>query len=203
LAQFLGGKRADDPPQLEMTRTIVNETTRLERLVNDMLTYARPRLPNRQPTELPEVLDEVLRLVGPAANAAGVACRLDVSVKAPPIPGDPDQLKQLFGNLALNAIQAMPAGGKLTLAQRSVDGKIRTRRAVEVIVEDTGSGISEADLPRIFEPFYTTRSKGTGLGLAICAQITAAHGGTIRVERTGQEGTTILVTLPVEGPANG
>ena len=141
--------------------------------------------------------------MSPAANAAGVACRLDVSGNAFPISADPEQLKQLFGNLVLNAIQAMPAGGKLTLAHRPSDGKSRTRRAVEVAVEDTGSGISEADLSRVFEPFYTTRSKGTGLGLAICTQITAAHGGTIRVARTGPKGTTILVTLPVEGPANG
>ena len=203
LAQFLGEKRTADPAQSEMTRTIADEATRLERLVNDLLTYARPRPPNRQPTELPEVLDEVLRWVGPATNAAGVLCRLDVVGNAFPISADPEQLKQLFGNLVLNAIQAMPTGGKLTLTQRSVDGKSRTRRAVEVAVEDTGSGIPEADLPRVFEPFYTTRSKGTGLGLAICMQITAAHGGTIRVARTGPEGTTILVTLPVEGPANG
>ena len=203
LAQFLGEKQATDPAKAEMTRTIADEATRLERLVNDLLTYARPRPPNCQPTELPGVLDEVLRLVGPAANASGVACRLDVSGNAFPILADPDQLKQLFGNLVLNAIQAMPAGGRLTLTQRLVDGKSRTRRAVEVTVEDTGAGISEADLPRIFEPFYTTRTKGTGLGLAICMQITAAHGGTIRVARTGPKGTTILVTLPVEGPANG
>ena len=203
LAQFLGEKRAADPPQLEMTRTIVDEATRLERLVNDLLAYARPRLPNRQPTALRGVLDEVLRLLGPAANAAGVACRLDVSGNVLPIPADPEQLKQLFGNLVLNAIQAMPAGGMLTLTQRSLDGKSRSRRAVEVAVEDTGSGISDADLSRIFEPFYTTRSKGTGLGLAICSRITAAHGGTIRVAQTGPKGTTILVTLPVEGPANG
>jgi two-component system, NtrC family, sensor histidine kinase HydH len=203
LAQFLGEKRAADPQQLEMTRTIADEATRLERLVNDLLTYARPRLPNCQPTDLPGVLNEVLRLVGPAANAAGVAYRLDVVGNAFPISADAEQLKQLFGNLVLNAIQAMPAGGRLTLTQRPLDGKSRTLRAVEVVVEDTGSGISEADLSRIFEPFYTTRSKGTGLGLAICTQITAAHGGTIRVARTGPKGTTILVTLPVEGPANG
>jgi two-component system sensor histidine kinase HydH len=203
LAQFLGEKRTADPAQSEMTRTIADEATRLERLVNDLLTYARPRLPSRQPTELSEVLDEVLRWVGPATNAAGVLCRLDVAGNAFPISADPEQLKQLFGNLVLNAIQAMPTGGKLTLTQRSVDGKSRTRRAVEVTVEDTGSGIPEADLPRVFEPFYTTRSKGTGLGLAICMQITAAHGGTIRVARTGPEGTAILVTLPAEGPANG
>jgi two-component system, NtrC family, sensor histidine kinase HydH len=203
LAQFLGEKQAADPAQWEMTRTIADEATRLERLVNDLLTYARPRLPNRQPTDLPGVLDEVLRWVGPAADAAGVVCRLDVAGNALQISADPEQLKQLFGNLVLNAIQAMRAGGRLTLTQRPLDGISRTRRAVEVAVEDTGAGISEADLPRIFEPFYTTRSKGTGLGLAICTQIAAAHGGTIRVARTGPKGTTILVTLPVEGPANG
>ena len=85
-----------------------------------------------------------------------------------------------------------------------MDGKRRANvRPVEVAVEDTGSGIPEADLPRVFEPFYTTRTKGTGLGLAICQQIVEAHGGAIRVARTGPEGTTILVTLPVEGPAHG
>jgi signal transduction histidine kinase len=132
-----------------------------------------------------------------------VVCRLDMPEEAPPIAADPEQLKQLFGNLALNALQAMPKGGKLTLAVRSVEGKGGTRRAVEVAVEDTGSGIPGADLSRIFEPFYTTRTKGTGLGLAICKQIVEAHGGAIRVARTGPEGTTILVTLPVEEPAHG
>jgi two-component system, NtrC family, sensor histidine kinase HydH len=203
LAQFLGEKQAADPLQLEMTQTIAQEATRLERLVNDLLTYARPRPPDRQPTNLPGVLGEVLRLALPAAEATGVVCRLDVPEEVPPITADPEQLKQLFGNLALNALHAMPAGGRLTLAVRSMDGKDNKRRPVEVAVEDTGSGIPEADLPRVFEPFYTTRTKGTGLGLAICEQIVEAHGGTMRVARTGPGGTTILVALPVEGPAHG
>jgi two-component system sensor histidine kinase HydH len=203
LAQFLGEKQAADPPQLEMTQTIAQEATRLERLVNDLLSYARPRPPDRQPTTLPALLGEVLRLVLPAAEVAGVVCRLDVPEEVPRIAADPEQLKQLFGNLALNALQAMPKGGRLTLAVRPMDGKGGTRRAVEVAIEDTGSGIPEADLSRIFEPFYTTRTKGTSLGLAICKQIVEAHGGVIRTARTGPEGTTILVTLPVEGPAHG
>ena len=203
LAQFLGEKQAADPPQLEMTQTIAQEATRLERLVNDLLSYARPRPPDRQPTTLPGLLGEVLRLVLPAAEAAGVVCRLDVPEEVPRIAADPEQLKQLFGNLALNALQAMPKGGRLTLAVRLMDGKGGMRRAVEAAIEDTGLGIPEADLSRIFEPFYTTRTKGTGLGLAICKQIAEAHGGAIRVARTGPEGTTIRVTLPLEGPAHG
>ncbi|RPH56194.1 hypothetical protein EHM82_03850, partial [bacterium] len=129
--------------------------------------------------------------------------RLDVSEEVPPVAADPEQLKQLFGNLALNALQAMPTGGKLTLAVRPMDGKGSLRGAVEVAVEDTGAGIPDGDLPRVFEPFYTTRTKGTGLGLAICKQIVDAHRGGISVARTGPEGTTILVTLPVEEPAHG
>ena len=203
LAQFLGEKkRSADPTQVEMTETIAREATRLERLVNNLLTYARPRPPDRQPTNLPGVLGEVLRLALPAAEDAGVICRLDVPGEASPITADPEQLKQLFGNLALNALQAMPRGGRLTLAVRSLEGRRGTQRSIEVAVEDTGSGIPEADLTRIFEPFYTTRTKGTGLGLAICKQIVEAHGGTVRVARTGPGGTTILVTLPVEEPAH-
>jgi signal transduction histidine kinase len=96
----------------------------------------------------------------------------------------------------------MPSGGALTLAARRVSTRGGTRRIVEVVVEDTGSGIPEADLPRVFEPFYTTRTKGTGLGLAICKQIVEAHGGALRVARTGPDGTTIVVTLPAEGSAH-
>jgi two-component system sensor histidine kinase HydH len=203
LAQFLGEKQSADSTHQEMTQTIAQEATRLERLVNDLLTYARPRPPERQPTDLSIVLGEVLRLVLPAAEAAEVVCRLYIPEAVPHVIADPEQLKQLFGNLVLNAIQAMPNGGKLTLALRSADGRGVRRRAVEVAVEDTGSGIPEADLPRIFEPFYTSRTKGTGLGLAICKQIVEAHGGLIRVAWTGPEGTTILATLPMEGPAHG
>jgi two-component system sensor histidine kinase HydH len=203
LAQFLGEKRADDPAQAEMTRTIAGEATRLERLVNDLLVYARPRPPSLQPTGLPGILDEVLRLTRPEAEAAGVSCELVVAGYVAPVPVDSGQMKQLFGNLMLNAVNAMPGGGKLTVTLRPPGDKVSGRRFVEVVVEDTGRGISEADLPRIFEPFYTTMAKGTGLGLAICKQIVVAHGGTIRVERTGSAGTAILVTLPAEVPKNG
>jgi two-component system sensor histidine kinase HydH len=203
LAQFLGEKQRTDSAHQEMTQTIAQEASRLERLVNDLLTYARPRPPELRPTDLSALLGEALRVALPPAKAAGVVCRLDVAEGVPHVTADPEQLKQLFGNLALNALQAMPNGGKLTLALRFGDERHVMPGAVEVAIEDTGSGIPEADLPRIFEPFYTTRTKGTGLGLAICRQIVEAHGGTIRVARTGPEGTTILVTLPVEGPAHG
>ncbi len=216
LAQFLGEKRASDPTQTEMTQTIATEATRLERLVNDLLTYARPRPPEVHPTDLSVTLREVMALGLPAADAAGVKVHLEMSDVLSKVMADPEQMKQLFGNLVLNALQAMPNGGTLTVTartQKSGSGDkateyasrfpMHTRQWVAISVEDTGPGIPEADLPRIFEPFYTTRTKGTGLGLAICRQIVEAHGGTIRVDRTGPDGTVIIVTLPQEAPADG
>jgi len=216
LAQFLGEKRASDATQTEMTQTIATEATRLERLVNDLLTYARPRPPELQPTNLSAALREVIALAHPAADAAGVKVRLEMSDVLSKVIADPEQMKQLFGNLVLNALQAMPNGGTLTITARVQEPATGEKAAlyasrfptptgqwVEISVEDTGPGIPDADLPRIFEPFYTTRTKGTGLGLVICRQIVEAHGGTIRVSRTGQEGTAIEVTLPQEAPTDG
>jgi len=100
----------------------------------------------------------------------------------------------------------MPTGGTLTITirlQRRGAANARGAAVVEIGVEDTGPGMPAADLPSIFEPFYTTRAKGTGLGLAICRQIAEAHGGSIRVARTGPEGTRVEVTLPQEGSPYG
>jgi two-component system sensor histidine kinase HydH len=216
LAQFLGEKRTGDPTQTEMTQTIAGEAARLERLVNDLLTYARPRPAERRPLVLQPTLQEVMVLAQPAADAASVKIRVETDDELPRVMADPEQMKQLFGNLVLNAIQAMPNGGTLTVrgkvisdfGSRISDSAIGhplgdPQSAIIIEVEDTGSGIPEGDLPRIFEPFYTTRTKGTGLGLAICKQIVEAHGGTIRVAQTSPKGTMFEVTLPLEASAHG
>jgi two-component system sensor histidine kinase HydH len=216
LAQFLGEKHTEDPAHTEMTQAIASEAMRLERLVNDLLTYARPRPPERLPTDVAGCVQEVLAWIRPLAEPAGVALRLKAPDGAVQVHADPEQLKQLFSNLVLNGLQAMPQGGTLTVKVRApgftsgggaggreVHGAARDGERIEVRLTDTGPGIPEGDLPRIFEPFYTTRTKGTGLGLAICRQIVEAHGGTIRVGDTGPQGTTILVTLPEERPDHG
>jgi two-component system, NtrC family, sensor histidine kinase HydH len=209
LAQFLTEKLTDHPPHTEMTQTIATEATRLERLVNDLLTYARPRPPTRLSINLGDSLRHVLALARPAADEGGVELHLEAPDEAIPVSADADQLQQLFSNLLLNGLQGMPQDGTITVrVARPADGAAASPRRgsgsgsenVAVRVMDTGAGIPETDLPRIFEPFYTTRTTGTGLGLAICRQIVEAHGGTIRVERTGPTGTTVLVTLPMEAP---
>jgi two-component system, NtrC family, sensor histidine kinase HydH len=212
LAQFLTEKLTDHPKHSEMTQTIAKEATRLERLVNDLLTYARPRPPKRLSMDLLDSLRHVLALVRPAAEQAGVDLRLQAPDEGVPVHADAEQLQQLFSNLLLNSLQGMPAGGTLTVrvarqeggAGEAVNGISRGgggsgTGTVAVRVADTGAGISETDVSRIFEPFYTTRTQGSGLGLPICRQIVEAHGGAIRVERTGPQGTTMMVHLPIEG----
>jgi signal transduction histidine kinase len=204
LAQFLGEKQAGDTTQVEMTRTIAGEATRLERLVNDLLSYAWPRPPERHPLDLGATLREVAVLAHAPAEVAGVKVRVDTADGLPSVLADRDQVQQLLGNLALNAIQAMAGGGTLTLSVRATGagGGDAARESegpidgVVVRVEDSGTGIFAEDLPRVFEPFYTTRSKGAGLGVAICHQIVESHGGTIRVVRTGPQGTVFEVNLP-------
>jgi len=206
VAQFLKEKSPSDPGQGEMLQAIAAEATRLERLVNDLLTYARPRPPELGATDLPATIREVLALTQPATDAAAVDVRLNVADALPLLAADAEQIKQLLGNLVRNALQAMPTGGTLTITirlQRRGAANARGAAVVEIGVEDTGPGMPAADLPSIFEPFYTTRAKGTGLGLAICRQIAEAHGGSIRVARTGPEGTRVEVTLPQEGSPYG
>jgi two-component system sensor histidine kinase HydH len=203
LAQYLGEKRSGDLVQTEMTRTIATEATRLERLVNDLLTYARPRPPERQRVDLASLLAEAKALTHPAATDAGVTIETEVEDSSLTILADLDQMRQLVGNLILNAIQAMPEGGRLRLRAGRGHRQPGERGTVEIRVEDTGAGIPTEHLPHVFEPFYTTRTKGTGLGLAISKQIVEAHGGTIRVSRTGPGGTAIDVTFPQETSADG
>lgn len=216
VAQFLKERPSGEEEHAQMMQAIVVEATRLERLVNDLLSYARPRPPDRRPLDLAATLREVMSFVQPAADAAGVKVRVDAGEPPPRLLADPEQLKQLLANLLLNAIQAMPGGGALTVSagigKRTAGISTWTQGSpvpgqadawVEIGVEDTGPGIPQADLARVFEPFYTTRAKGTGLGLAICRQIVEAHGGSIGVARTGPEGTRMGVLLPQEGPVRG
>jgi two-component system NtrC family sensor kinase len=148
------------------------------------------------------LVQEVLALASPGiSRQQGVQVVTELSPELPSIMADGDQLRQVLLNLVTNALDAMPEGGPLSVHTHPV-WKADGRAAVQIRITDTGRGIRREDLRKIFDPFFTTKGPGhgAGLGLAICQRIVKAHQGSIEVESDVGQGTTFLITLPVEGP---
>ncbi len=170
------------------------EAGRLNRLMNDLLSYARPVSLELQPVELREVIERALSLV-PAGG--GVDVELIEPEPVGEVLADPNLLRQVFENLVTNAAQAMShEGGTLTVRiERSAAGQ---PSGVNVLVEDTGEGMDTSVRDRALLPFFTTRPSGTGLGLAIVARFVRAHGGKLELKSAAGTGTTVRVFLPRE-----
>jgi signal transduction histidine kinase len=168
------------------------ETSRLNRLVTDLLRYARPVNVQRSDFSLVDVLDRAIGLV--VRDRKEIRAEFRVESHEGRIWGDPNLLRQVFDNLVVNAVQAMTAEGTLTVRVRaaSVDGI----RGVAVDIIDTGEGMDTQIRTRARDPFFTTRPSGTGLGLAIVDRIVDAHGGHLAIESRTGEGTTVTVFLP-------
>src|SRR5438105_8389456 len=207
-AQYLDpqGLQAGDA---EILQIIVEEVNRLDGVVAQFLTYSRP-FPNAQSgnfqlTDLNDVLWKTMKLIE-SNFPQNVGLELDLTPGLPQINADAEQLKQVFINLALNAVQAMPDGGRLMVRTRRPHAPVELALSdstprysadqVEVRFADTGAGIPEDALDRIFIPFYTTKTKGTGLGLAISQRIVKGHGGTIEVQSRVGEGTEFILRFP-------
>jgi two-component system sensor histidine kinase PilS (NtrC family) len=163
----------------------------VNRLVSDFLVYARPRPARRETLRAAEMLGELIQLLGQGEHA-DARFELDVPDEVT-LAGDPDQLRQAFLNLMLNAAQA---GGDALVRVRA-EASPADGPGVEIAIEDRGVGIPPGDLERIFEPFFTTRPKGTGLGLATVHRVIEAHGGSIEATSEVGKGTQIRVWLPV------
>ena len=196
--QYLRRDYQDDPEELELIDELLGEADRINAIIEGLLSFARPAEPKLEELVLPELIDQAVLLVRTTARKAGVEIHADLTGVDGTIQGDPTQLKQVFLNVMLNAIQAMPEGGALSISLSSVSetGALgRGERKFQVDFVDTGVGISEEDLDRIFDPFYTTKEEGTGLGLAICYGIVQRHGGEIDVESRVGEGTRVRIRL--------
>jgi signal transduction histidine kinase len=179
------------PDTLEPIVVLVeDEIRRLEHLVSDFLSFARPRPLELRSTDLVDLFESVVSFVTPQLEAAGIAVVLEVPASLPALHVDPERLRQVLHNLVLNAVDAMSGqGGKLTLRAHAIEGKL------EIDVADTGAGFPE-ETP-VFDAFFTTKPKGTGLGLSIVHRIVSDHGGTLRV-RSQPGDTCFTVTLPLE-----
>jgi signal transduction histidine kinase len=171
---------------------VEEEADRLNRIVGDLLDFARPSTTEVRPELLGRVAeDAVTAAVQPQADRIAIVRELDPDL--PPVAIDARLVRQAILNVAVNAVQAMPRGGQLT---------VRTRRegdVAQVELEDTGVGIPDEVVERIFEPFFTTKASGTGLGLAVVRRIVEGHGGQVRVRSTPGAGTTFTLQFPVGG----
>jgi two-component system sensor histidine kinase HydH len=193
---------ADLGDQREFLNIIVEEVNRLNKIVSQFLDYARPYRGEQKPLEVADVLKKTLQLMA-KEEASHFEITTAFAERLPPVRADAEQLLQVFLNLSLNALQAMPQGGRLLI---STGLRRATRRGaeaafLEVRFRDTGVGIEPGDLKNLFIPFFTTKDKGTGLGLPISQRIIENHGGTIEVRSQPGEGATFTVLLPIEADA--
>jgi PAS domain S-box-containing protein len=183
-----------DSPHSQSLRIIEQEAVRCGRVLQRLLHFARAHPPSMTEVNIGSILQSVVELIRPQAKKLKIESRLKVAKNLPNIQGDANQLEQLVLNLALNALQAMPDGGKLTITADEESGR------VTIAVADTGVGIENADLPRVFDPFFSRKGvAGTGLGLSICQRIVTEHHGEVRIESEAGKGTRVLVHLPVHG----
>ncbi len=190
--QMLRAKHGGASPDGEWLRTIQEQIARVTGIVQSMLDETRRPALALSPLPPGELLKGLAELVRPSLVDRGIELDVEVAPGLPRVCADRAQLEQGLLNLVTNAVDAMPEGGRLSLAARADDGH------VALVVTDTGAGIPAEDLAHVFEPLYTTkpRGKGTGLGLPIVREIVEAHGGTVRLESRAGEGTTALVVLP-------
>ncbi len=189
--QILGRRDLAEETRQEFKEMASREVARLKGLVTHFLEFARPELPRVVASDVGLLLQSVAKLASETARMTQVEIVVETAAALPSISVDPEQIRQVLLNLAINATQAMPSGGRITLRA------LHNGATVRIEVEDEGGGIPTEDLERVFDPFFTTRSNGTGLGLSIAYQIVSQHGGHIAAQKNPQRGMTFVVTLPV------
>ncbi len=178
----------------EYLKLLVDEVDRLNGVVESFLAYARPMEPRRQGVPLEKFLADFVRFQG-ASLPPSVRVETSFDPDLPPVAADPALLTQALANVFRNAVEAMPGGGTVSIRTRPVVTALRSWAAIDVA--DTGPGVPLDDVARVFQPFYTTKSKGTGLGLAIALRIVESHGGEIEVENVRPRGCRFTLFLPL------
>jgi len=182
-------------PHHQALMIIDDETKRCQKLIQSLMQFARPGDAQRRPTYIGAIIDMTLRMVDTRLYRQKVTMARQVQPNLPPLQADPQQLEQVLINLYLNALDAMPDGGTLTVG--AVIHGTGAAENVVITLTDTGMGIDEEELHKIFQPFYTAKKKtGLGLGLPICERIVKSHGGRIEAESQRGKGTTFRIYLP-------
>jgi two-component system NtrC family sensor kinase len=183
-----------DAERLDMVNDLVEQAGRAQRIVRNLLDFARESEITTERLDVADVLRDATRLAANPIRLAGAKITLDLAENLPPVHGDKQSLSQVFVNLLLNALDSVRKGGRVRISAASE----HDRGWVEITVTDDGCGIPAHVLPHVFDPFFTTkpRGKGTGLGLSVSLGIVRQHGGDIRVDSAPGKGTTVTVLLP-------
>ncbi|HWJ20477.1 MAG TPA: ATP-binding protein, partial [Geobacterales bacterium] len=177
----------------EGTATLLAEINNLKTIIGRFSEFSKMPQPQRRPTQVNDLVHSVLRVFHAQLQEKNqIAVRPELADALPEISVDPDLLHRALQNLVLNAIDAMPQGGELTIRTATLGDRF------EISVSDTGSGLTQEECGRLFTPYYTTKQHGTGLGLAIVQSVVSDHGGKISVASTKEKGTTFRIELPCE-----
>jgi signal transduction histidine kinase len=174
----------------EFLDIIQKESRRLNRMLTSFLDFAKPKQPDLQTVEIDSLFESVIGLARHAGANSTLELRKEIQPGLVTLQCDPEQMKQVLLNLVMNAIQAMPEGGRVVLAAQ------RQETGIAIDVQDQGCGISNGSLDRIFDPFFTTKQTGSGLGLSVAHQIVSQHRGTLKIVQNSLAGLTVRVSLP-------
>ena len=191
-ATYFKERYRDTPKDHQIAEIMIQEVERLDRVIGQLLEFARPMSIQRRATQLDALIRHSLKMVEGDARQKGITLNVESDPHINAVHIDPDRIKQVLLNLFLNAMEAMSEGGKLSVAVLRLD----TNRSIQITVSDTGPGIKPEDLPNLFDPYFTTKPSGTGLGLAIVHKIIESHQGEIEVKSMSGEGTTITMVIP-------
>jgi two-component system sensor histidine kinase HydH len=194
-AQFFMQRFKGQEKEQEYSSLMVKEVDRLNRVITELLDFAGPKEPHREPHSLENILDHSLKLLEPELARKKVEIEKEYEPSLPSVWIDRDQFSQAFLNLLLNSLESMEERGKIKIVLE--EEKENGQDSLKVCITDTGRGIPQEDLEKVFDPFFSTKRKGTGLGLAIVHQIVEQHRGDITVKSREGEGTTFQITLPL------
>ena len=195
LIQMMQARKNLDDETNEKLKLISEQIQRITQVTKDMMDFARVRPAAKSSVDINRVIETSLRLASFDKSFQSLRLKRDLAENLPEVFADTDQLQQVFLNLFLNARDAMPGGGELSVATSN------SNKQIQIQIADSGIGIDEKNIKQIFDPFFTTKQtgKGTGLGLAVCYGIITAHGGRIEVSANNESGTTFLIVLPIDG----
>ena len=194
VVDVLGQELPESSPSREIWNDVRREIQQIQKILNDLLEYARPRPPQFQLADLNATAEQALHLARQQVRSRPIAIEFVKDSGLPPLEHDAPQIQQLLLNLLLNAVQAIEGEGRIEMRLQEQD------HFATVIVADTGRGIDPSHLPNLFRPFFTTKGKGTGLGLSLAQRIAEGHGGSIEVSSTLGKGSRFVLRIPFQKP---